>query len=353
MIEYGLSQLASEDVKVSQTAQKPGTDAHKQVYDNVFKRLIEGQFEEIVPLLFSTLNPKIQQELTIEALLPPRRMDRVYLASTAVGKVILHIEIEMSPKGRDQTSRRILVYHSLLLEKYNKDSEKIAVITLVLYPFGSPGGKPELIETYGEEEILRFYYREMSLRTLHAPTFMQTRPIPLYGLLPVMSGVSLEVLMHAMEDMVEYYHGNDDALRDELLCFLALLNRAKPLPEEEMETILRRVRMYDPLLEEDPWVQEYGGRRKAEGKAEGIAEGETKGRTEGRAEGKAEGEIRGIRLSIEMVVQTRFPGLFDLAMERLERVRDLLTLQRILIAMTAAQNERKARHYLLALQDDK
>ena len=101
------------------------------------------------------------------------------------------------------------------------------MITLVLYPFAAPGGKPELIETYGDEEILRFYYREMSLRALHAPTFMQTRSIPLYGLLPAMSGVNLEVLMHAIEDMVEYYQGNDDNLRDELLCFLALLNRAK------------------------------------------------------------------------------------------------------------------------------
>ncbi len=250
---------------MSNTAQKQSTDSQKQVYDNVFKRLIEGQFEEIVPLLFSTLSPTIQRELTIEALLPPRRMDRVYLASSSVGKIILHIEIEMAPKGRDQTSRRILVYHSLLLEKYSKDGEKIAVITLVLYPFGSPGGKPELIETYGDEEILHFYYREMSLRALHAPTFIQTRPIRLYGLLPAMSEVNLEVLMHAIEDMVEYYQRNDDHLRDELLCFLALFNRARPLPEAEMETVLRRIRMYDPLLEEDPWVQEYGGRRKAEG----------------------------------------------------------------------------------------
>ena len=80
-------------------AQKQSTDSQKQVYDNVFKWLIEGQFEEIVPLLFSTINPIIQRELTIEALLPPRRMDRVYRASTSIGSVILHIEIEMAPKG--------------------------------------------------------------------------------------------------------------------------------------------------------------------------------------------------------------------------------------------------------------
>jgi hypothetical protein len=216
--------------------------------------LIEGQFEEIVPLLFSQLEPIVLRELTIEALLPPRRMDRVYLVRTSVSKAILHVEIEMSPRGRDQISRRILVYHSLLSEKYNKEREKIPVITLVLYPFDVPGGEPVLLETYGDEEILRFYYREMSLRAINAPTFILERPIPLYGWLPAMGGVNLEMLMNAIDDMVKYYEGDDDNLRDELLCFLALLNRAKPLPEAEMETVLRRIRMHDPLLEADPWV---------------------------------------------------------------------------------------------------
>jgi len=331
-------------------ASKQTNNGQTQVYDNIFKRLIEGQFEEIVPLLFSTLNPTIRRELTIEALLPPRRMDRVYLASTPLGKVILHIEIEMSPRGRDQTSRRILVYHSLLSEKYNKeDGKKITVITLVLYPFDMPGGEPVLLETYGDEELLRFCYQEMSLRAMHAPTFVKTLPIPLYGWLPAMGSVNLEVLMNAIDDMVHYYEGDDDKLRDEFLCFLTLLNRAKPLPEAEMEQVLRRIRMYDPLLEEDPWVQEYGGKRKAEG----IAEGETRGRAKGRAEGKVEGKTEGIRQSVETLVQARFPDLLELVMERAARTQDPIVLQQILIAMGMAQDENKACRYLLALPIDK
>jgi hypothetical protein len=54
-------------------SQKRKNDAQQQTYDNLFKRMIEGQFEEIVPLLFSALDPKILRELNIEALLPPRR----------------------------------------------------------------------------------------------------------------------------------------------------------------------------------------------------------------------------------------------------------------------------------------
>jgi len=91
--------------------------------------------------------------------------------------------------------------------------------------------------------------------------------------------------------------------------------------------------MYDPLLEEDPWVQEYGGRQKAAG--------------------IAEGEARGIRQSIKAVVQTRFPTLYDLAIERVERIQTGEVLRRVLIAMSAVHSERKARHYLLALEDDR
>jgi len=86
--------------------------------------------------------------------------------------------------------------------------------------------------------------------------------------------------------------------------------------------------MFDPLLETDPWVQEYGQKREARGKTEGI------------------------RQSIEMVVQTRFPHLLDLAMDRVARLQDPAALQRILVAMSAAQNERKAQRYLQSLRDE-
>src|SRR5258708_6565053 len=82
-------------------------DAQHQVYDNVVKRLIEVQFTLILPILFSMLKPVTNlRELNIELLIPPRRSDRIYLARTKAGWVILHIEIEMSPPGRGRTSRR-------------------------------------------------------------------------------------------------------------------------------------------------------------------------------------------------------------------------------------------------------
>jgi hypothetical protein len=309
-----------------QAGDKRATEAQKQIYDNVIKRLIEGQFQTIVPLLFSSLEPVVLRELTIEALLPPRRMDRVYLVQTASGKAILHIEIEMAPRGRDKISRRILVYHSLLLEKYAQKEESLPVITLVLYPFETPGGEPLLHEHFANEEILRFSYRELSLRALDASIFIQTRSIPLYGLLPAMGKVTLEVLMTAIDHMIQYFEGDNERFIDELLCFRVLLNRARPLPEAEMEQVLRRIRMYDPLLEEDPWVQEYGQRREAQGEVRGKAEA--------------------IRHSIEKLVQIRFPDLREPVMKRVSQIQDPAALEQILITIGITQNDTLAKNYL-------
>lgn len=310
-------------------------EAQKQVYDNVLKRLIEGQFEQVIPLLFPALEPRQIQELTIEVLLPPRRVDKAYLITSPRGRFILHLEIEVSPRSRGQISRRMLVYHALLFEKHNEHDEGIPIITCVLYPFRMPGGEPLILEEFEDEELLRFKHRELLLSTLDAHLFTTAHAVPLYGLLPAMEGISEEILLAAIEDMIKFYGKDEEHLRDELLCFMVLLQRARPLPPIELEQVLRRIRMFDPLLEEDPWVQEYGGRREAAGEARG----------------EARGKAEGLRQSIEIAVQTRFPDLAELAMERAERIQSLDALQKLLMAMLAAQDERRARRYLQAWQD--
>jgi predicted transposase YdaD len=212
----------------------------------------------------------------------------------------------------------------------------------VVYPFGYPKGEPKIVEEFDEEEQLRFRYREIPLKSLDAHIFTKAHAIPLYGLLPAMDGLSEELLQEAISDMLQYYQNREDNdhLRDELLCFQTLLQRAKRLPDVQIERVLRRIRMFDPLLEEDPWVQEYGGRQKAEG----IAEGE--------ARGKAEGEAKGIRQGIELAVQMRFPELEELAMERVEQIQSLETLHKMLAAMMTAQDERKALYYLQTLPNN-
>ena len=312
--------------------------AQIQPNDNVFKRLIENQYETVIPLLFPQLCPTRIRERPIEILLPPRRMDRVFLMDTPLGRIVLDLEIEASAKKtRFSISRRMLIYHACLLDEYNSRDEGIPVLTMVLYPFEVPPGQPRLVETYGDEELLRFPYRELPLRSLDARTFIQAHAVPMYALLPAMSGGdSAELLCSAFDEMVNYYAEEEDLLHDELLCFLVLLNRAGQLEGEELEKVKQRIYKYDPILEEDPWVKEC--MRKSEDK--------------GKAEGKAEGKLEGFRASIETLMQNRFPDLVALAMERIEHMQDSVELQNVLLAMSFAQDECDARCYLLALPNN-
>ncbi len=62
------------------------------------------------------------------------------------------------------------------------------------------------------------------------------------------------------------------------------------------------------------------------------------------------GKTVGIRQSVELIVQTRFPNLLELVMARVEHMQDPTLLQQMLIAMSAAQDEQSARRYLLAFK---
>ena len=91
--------------------------------------------------------------------------------------------------------------------------------------------------------------------------------------------------------------------------------------------------MFDPLLEEDPWVQEYGEKREARGEARG----------------KAEGEANGMRRSIEGIIRMRFPDLQEMAIERVSRIQDVAVLEQVFTFLLTAPDERKALRYLETL----
>ncbi len=207
----------------------------------------------------------------------------------------------------------------------------------VVYPFAHPRGESRIIEEYASEEQLCFRYHDIPLKSLDAHLFTEHHAVPLYGLLPAMDGLSEELLQNAITDMLEYYQSREDTdhLRDELLCFQTLLQRAKRLPEVQIENVLRRIRMFDPFLEEDPWVQSYGQRRKAEGKEEG----------------REEGHAERLRLCIKQTVRARFSNLEELAVKLVEQTQDLDALQKTFVNLLEAQDEYKARYYLQALEN--
>lgn len=297
-------------------------EAQQQSYDNLLKRFLENQPTMIIPLLFPEMVSQVVEELNVEVLIPPRRTDRVYksrgIKTSEEDMLILHVEFESS--ANSNMDRRLLIYHALLLEKYD-----LPIISMIVYPFEVSMVASPLKETRGTEEILTFHYRTLPLWKLDARIYVEQQAVPVYGLLPAMQGVSDEMLLQAIDEMIQYYQHDEARLREELLCFRVLLTRARRLPEAEMQRVERRIRMFDPLLEEDPWVKEK----------------------------LTESKTAGMRESIETVVQTRFPALQHLVKERLNRIKNQEMLQQVLVAMSAAADEQKARRYLLALPNEK
>jgi hypothetical protein len=100
-----------------------------------------------------------------------------------------------------------------------------------------------------------------------------------------------------------------------------------------MEQVLRRLSMFDPLLEEDPWVQEYGAQREAKGEAKG----------------EARGKIQSMRQNIETIIQLRFPDLREPVMNYVDRMKEPMSLQHLLIVLATMKDDEQARSYLKSL----
>lgn len=304
------------------------TEGHAQPYDNLLKRLVENQPATILPLLFPELAIVAIEELNVEVLIPPRRTDRVYKATSGSGEVvILHAEFESGPNNK--MDKRLLIYHALLLEKYN-----LPVISLIAYLFQVKSVTPPLIETTHNKLILLFNYQILLLSQQNARVYIEQHAVPFYGLLPVMEGTSDELLLRAIDEMVQWYGENQTLLRDELLCFRVLLERAQRLPEAEILRVKRRIRMFDPLLEDDPWVKE----KVAEGKAKGLAEGKAKGFTEGK--------LQSMRTLIVKLVKNRFPKLSSVVEQHVQGIEQLDTLDTLIDQLMQATNEHEARAIL-------
>lgn len=257
--------------------------------------------------------------INVEILLPPRRADRVYkivpVNSEDSEEEILHVEYEVSPNMR--MDKRLLVYHSFFYEKH-----ELPITSVLVYPFELTGMRPPLIEMRRGKKVLQFDYETVELWKWDARSFVAKKAVPLYGLLPTMDGTSDDLLLQAIDEMVQYYQNDEEHLRDELLCFRTMLNRAQRLPESEIAYIDRRIRMFDPLLEEDPWVKEK------------VAEGE------------AREKLRSWREALQAVVSSRFPALSELAETRAGQIARPDRLNVLLVEMSVAKDERDARAIL-------
>ncbi len=86
-----------------------------------------------------------------------------------------------------------------------------------------------------------------------------------YSLLPTMDYVNANLLLQAIDEMVEYY-SNESQLAQRLLWMKVFLERTDMVTKSDKEEVEKRLDTLEKLLEESEYVQ----RQRALGRKEGL-----------------------------------------------------------------------------------
>ena len=300
-----------------------------QLYDSTLKALVQTFASTLLPLFLD--GATFVETLNIELLRPTMRADRVFKVLYRDKYHILHLEFESSA-DQDMTTR-LLTYYANIYQEYH-----LPIISIIIYPFRVTMAESPLRITSQQEALLTLHFKVLPLWQLNAEQYVRDHAISMYPLLPTMQGVTDELLLQAMREMVEYYKDNDALIARQFVWMGVMLRRAETITPQQKQRIQERLRMFERLWDEDPEIQ----RIKAEAEAKGKAEGEAKGK----AEGEAKGEARAMEVSKELVVLvvgSRFPTLAPLVQEKVGNIRQLEQLSILARQIATAPDEATAR----------
>ena len=289
----------------------------QQPYDNLLKSLLEGQEKEMLPYFVPGV--EYVETLNVEVVRTPLRVDRVYLIRKNGRKKIVHLEFESGPNKK--MAARLLDYHTYLHLKY-----ELPVKSVIVYPFPTKMAMSPFLEEDEDGEIVTFHFRIFPLCQLKAEHYIHEHAIVMYALLPTMQGADAALLHKAIDEMVEYYKGNDSKLAQELRWMGIVLRRAKSIPREDKREIQERLNMWDDLMEKDPKMRKI------------LRESEARGRTEG--------EVKALRKAVAIAVKMRFPSLAELAQQRVAQINKPDKLDLLLDQIANAPDEETARSLL-------
>ncbi|HEV2654482.1 MAG TPA: hypothetical protein VGT82_05965 [Ktedonobacteraceae bacterium] len=186
------------------------------------------------------------------------------------------------------------------------------------------------MDCYGEL-LLIFHFRRFPLWYLEAQKYVQEHSVALYALLPAMEGANAQVILPAIDEMVKYYQGDENALAREIRWIGIVLRRSTIVSEQDKRIIEERLSMYDDLMEKDPKMRKI--------RAESEARGE--------ARGEAKGALRTLRMTILLLVKGRFPALLEQTQQRVKRITSVDELERLFEQLASASDEATVRSLLL------
>jgi hypothetical protein len=184
------------------------------------------------------------------------------------------------------------------------------------------------LQEFGEddEEILTFHFKVMTLWTEDMEYYMKHKLISVYPLLPAMKRTDTAILLKAIDEMVEYYQGDETELSQQLLWFKIFLARTDTIPEEEKKKVEERLDVFEQLLEESSFAK--------------------KQRAIGKAEGKAEGELLMLRKMLVKIVTARYPALTELAQEYANHTQQIEKLDELITTLSSGLDEGRVRFLL-------
>jgi hypothetical protein len=240
---------------------------------------------------------------------------------------------------------------------------------MIIYPFPTSVAISPFVEKSESGEILIFHFHTLPLWELHVEDFVKNHAVWLYPLLPTMQGLTDELLLQVMQEMVEYHQERNEEVSQQFLWMSILLRRSETIPEEEKLRMEKELEMYDPLFEQDPWVQRKVAEAETRGEARGKAEAEAresklqaelKAELEARARVEAEVRIRkeaeareraeteakeaeALQKTVVVLVESRYPRLASLARENVVLIKNPIELSSMVKQVALAPDETTTR----------
>src|SRR5581483_376458 len=234
----------------------------QQPYDNLLKSLLEGQEKQMLPYFVPDV--EYLKTLNVEVIRTPLRVDRVYLVKHKGRRKIVHLEFESGPNNDMAT--RLLDYHTYLYRKY----KKLPVLSMIVYPFPTKMAESPLREVDEDGEILTFHFKVFPLWQAKAEQYVHEHAVVMYVLLPTMEAANAPLLHKAIDEMVQYYQGNDTKLAQEFRWMGIVIRKVTTLPRGDKREIEERLNMWDDLMEKDPKMRKIRKESEARGRTEGI-----------------------------------------------------------------------------------
>ena len=312
-------------------APEESSHEQQQPYDNLLKSLLEGQEKQMLPYFVPGV--EYVKTLDIEVVRTPLRVDRVYLVKQNRHKKIVHLEFESGPNN--DMAVRLLDYHTYLYRKY----KKLPVISMIVYPFPTKMAESPLREVDEKGEILTFHFQVLPLWQLQAENYVKEHAVVMYDILPTMQGADASLLHKAIDEMVEYYKGDDTRLAQEFRWMGIVIRRATSMSRTDKREIQERLTMWDDLMEKDPKMRKIRKEMEAKGRTEGIKEGIQEGIQEGIKEGIAEG----LRKAIVTTVRLHYPDLTEFAQEKVAQINKPEKLDLLFEQVAVAPDEKMVR----------